>query len=141
MEQRLVRAMSKKKSKHRRRRRQQQRSSTGVDGKRPASGVDDTDFLRSPSPPRQPKWRPGRLLRRLMWRRRKTERRRRREERFYGDSAVEEEGEELSRGSTPRYILDKAGIFRWPPIKLEDEAGQLLRKVKIIESVSTEFFI
>ncbi len=42
---------------------------------------------------------------------------------------AEEEEELESRSSTPRYILDKEGIFRWPPIKMEDGSGQILRKV------------
>jgi hypothetical protein len=119
--------MSKKKSKRaqHRRRRLQQPSSTAAE--KQSVSVDDTDFMRSPPPRRRHKWRPGQLWRRL-WQRKK-ERRRLSGERFYGDSAAEDE-EELSRGSTPRYILDKAGIFRWPPIKLmDDDGGQLLRKV------------
>ena len=55
------------------------------------------------------------------------DRRIRRRRRDYDESSSSEE--EVSRSSTPRYILDKAGIFRWPPIKLEDSGGQIIKKV------------
>jgi len=55
-----------------------------------------------------------------------------------GEDTAASEEEEGSRSSTPRYILDKAGIFRWPPIKMEDGGGgQIFRKVNMIPNLKT----
>ncbi len=123
MEQRLVRAMSKKASKRSRRRHRRLPAASSppqnTSGFRRLRGGGESRLTRNLR-------RPGRLFLRL-WRRRR--------QRVGGDeaataAAIEEEEEIESRSSTPRYILDKEGIFRWPPIKMEDGSGQILRKVK-----------
>jgi hypothetical protein len=126
MEQRLVRAMSKKASKRSRRRHRRIPAASpppqNTSGFRRLRGGGESRLTRNLR-------RPGRLFLRL-WRRR---------QRADGDEAAavaamaEEEEEIESRSSTPRYILDKEGIFRWPPIKMEDGSGQILRKVHLID--------
>jgi hypothetical protein len=119
MEQRLVRAMSMKASKRSRRRHRRIPAASppplNTSGFRRLRGGGESRLTRNLR-------RPGRLLLRL-WRRRR--------QRVDAEAAVaiEEEEEIESRSSTPRYILDKEGIFRWPPIKMEDGSGQILRKV------------
>jgi hypothetical protein len=123
MEQRLVRAMSKKASKRSRRRHRRLPATSpppqNTSGFRRLRGGGESRLTRNLR-------RPGRLFLRL-WRRRR--------QRVDGEAAAavaamaEEEEELESRSSTPRYILDKEGIFRWPPIKMEDGSGQILRKV------------
>jgi hypothetical protein len=122
MEQRLVRAMSKKASKRSRRRHRRLPATSpppqNTSGFRRLRGGGESRLTRNLR-------RPGRLFLRL-WRPRR--------QRVSGDeeataAAIEEQEEIESRSSTPRYILDKEGIFRWPPIKMEDGSGQILRKV------------
>jgi hypothetical protein len=122
MEQRLVRAMSKKASKRSRRRHRRIPATSpppqNTSGFRRLRGGGESRLSRNLR-------RPGRLFLRL-WRRR----RQRVGDAEEATAAIEEEEEIESRSSTPRYILDKEGIFRWPPIKMEDGSGQILRKVK-----------
>jgi hypothetical protein len=119
MEQRLVRAMSKKASKRSRRRHRRLPAASpppqNTSGFRRLRGGGESRLTRNLR-------RRGRLFLRL-WRRRR--------QRVDAEeaAAIEEEEEIESRSSTPRYILDKEGIFRWPPIKMEDNSGQILRKV------------
>ena len=119
MEQRLVRAMSKKASKRSRRRHRRLPAASP-----PPQNTSKFRRLRGGGESRLTRnlRRPGRLFLRL-WRRRR--------QRADAEeaAAIEEEEEIESRSSTPRYILDKEGIFRWPPIKMEDGSGQILRKV------------
>ena len=131
MEQRLVRAMSKKKSKRNKRRR---RRFSAADAQASASDYHDSvqSTPRRRRRDRSPRtWRPRQLFRRLWQSKNKQEvdRRIRRRRRGYDESSSSSEEEKVSRSSTPRYILDKAGIFRWPPIKLEDSGGQIIKKV------------
>lgn len=132
MEQRLVRAISKKESKRSQHRRQHRLRSASA--ALPSNPARSRRRHGGKSRIARNLRRPARLLSRL-WRRR-----RQRGSEAASDSDNDDDGGDAimedddnegagSRSSTPRYILDKAGIFRWPPIKLEGSGGQGLKTV------------